>query len=130
MSFRTGLITIAIIGIIIGIVTWGLGIAYVAAWRNGYIALGVVFLLVELGIWICLIFGTIRNNHKAILGTLIGIVIVIGFRIAVCVVILVYMKDGWIRGLGLGLAGALLFVVILYAYWFFVIFMFFRILHH
>ena len=137
IALRNGLISIAIIGVILGVVFWSTGIFFFAnnyifvRWLHGLVvALGIIFLLLELATWISLIFGTLLNSRKFILGTLVGIVIAIGLRIVICVVMFIPRISPVIPVVGIPFAIAILLVVALYLYWFFVIYKFFRTSNH
>ena len=98
LPLRTQCIVIAIIGTIIGIVTWGIAIfmTILGLYDDRVIILtsiGVISFALEMAVWICVFLGIFLNNAKLIFAALVELVLIIAIRIGISIFLLTYWKD-------------------------------------
>ena len=134
LDLRTGCITIAIMGTIIGAITWILAIIHTTYFLYDdrvilLTTLGVISFALDMATWICLIVGIFRNNAKFILATLIGLVLIIAIRIGVAIFLLTYFgTTNYIFGLDKWVSLIMLIPLPFYIFSFVVVLKFYRTL--
>ena len=133
LPLRTVCIVIAIIGSIIGTITWSIAIHMTTGFLYDdrvilLTSLGVISLLLDIALWLCLILGIFLNNAKFIFATLIELVLIIAIRIGVAIFLLTYFRGQMMFGIPFFGSIVLLIPLVFHFFSFVVIVMFYRTL--